>query len=160
LAGILPPLISAPITGEDIANKGYVDDKAASAAASAAVGKLNTSTYTANILFSLTETDTGAKWIDGKTIYRKVINFGVLPNATAKSVAHGITGLGTIISAVGVSTGGSSGNMLVLPVPSTTATWNIQTTINTTTITLLTGTGGNYSDRSVYITLLYTKTGA
>lgn len=34
---------------------------------------------------------TGAKWIDGKDIYRKVIDMGSGPNATTKSVAHSIT---------------------------------------------------------------------
>ncbi len=37
--------------------------------------------------------DTGKKWIgDGKTpIYRKTVSFGALPNATSKTVAHGLT---------------------------------------------------------------------
>lgn len=41
--------------------------------------------------FLTTETDTGEKWIDGRTIYRKVISFGTLPNNNIKNVAHGIT---------------------------------------------------------------------
>jgi hypothetical protein len=39
------------------------------------------------------EIDTGQIWVDGKTIFRRVINFGALPNGTTKSVAHGIIGL-------------------------------------------------------------------
>jgi hypothetical protein len=42
------------------------------------------------------EIDTGQIWVDGKTIFRRVINFGALPNGTTKSVAHGITGLDLI----------------------------------------------------------------
>lgn len=38
------------------------------------------------------------KWIDGKTLYRKVINFGVLPNATTKSVAHGLSNISFVKS--------------------------------------------------------------
>lgn len=39
----------------------------------------------------------GQKWFDGnntqafKNVFRKVVDFGALPNAAAKSVAHGIT---------------------------------------------------------------------
>ena len=45
-----------------------------------------------NVEYSLSEIPVGT-WIDGKTIYRKVINFGALPNATTKAVAHGISGV-------------------------------------------------------------------
>lgn len=38
------------------------------------------------------EYDTGKKWVDGKTpIFRKTVDFGALPNAGAKTVAHGLT---------------------------------------------------------------------
>lgn len=40
--------------------------------------------------YSTTEQIVG-KWIDGKPLYRKVINFGTLPNNTTKNVAHGIS---------------------------------------------------------------------
>ena len=48
--------------------------------------------------YSTSEVDTGFKWIDGKTIYKKTINFGALPNNTSKSVAHGISGLSRVMS--------------------------------------------------------------
>ena len=51
--------------------------------------------------YSTTETVTNAKWIDGKPIYRKVVNFGTLPNATVKAVAHGIVGLTRTINLYG-----------------------------------------------------------
>lgn len=41
--------------------------------------------------YSLDEQDTGLKWIDGKPIYQKTINFGALPNRTTKSVNHSIS---------------------------------------------------------------------
>ena len=37
--------------------------------------------------YSMTEQNTGRLWIDGKVIYRKVVNLGSLPNAT-RGVAH------------------------------------------------------------------------
>lgn len=49
------------------------------------------------ITYSTTETLTGDKWIDGKPIYRKVINFGTLPNNGGKKVEHGITNLDKFI---------------------------------------------------------------
>ena len=44
-------------------------------------------------MFSTSETLTNKIWTDGKKVYRKIIEFGALPNATSKLVAHGITGL-------------------------------------------------------------------
>jgi hypothetical protein len=42
-------------------------------------------------------------WIDGKPLYRKVISCGALPNATSKSVAHGIANLDTFTSVRGIA---------------------------------------------------------
>jgi len=47
--------------------------------------------------YSTTEQDTGFTWINGEHIYKKTIDLGGLPNATTKSIAHGITNLGRII---------------------------------------------------------------
>jgi hypothetical protein len=47
--------------------------------------------------YSTSETSTGKTWINGKTIYRKVINVGTIPNGTVKSVAHNISNLDMII---------------------------------------------------------------
>lgn len=43
--------------------------------------------------FATSETQVGSNWIDGRPIYRKVVDFGALPNADSKTVAHGITGI-------------------------------------------------------------------
>lgn len=42
--------------------------------------------------YSSAEREIGT-WIDGKTIYQKIIDFGALPSTTTKNVAHSITGL-------------------------------------------------------------------
>ena len=47
------------------------------------------------INYSTSEQSTGITWTNGSTIYQKTINFGSLPNATSKSVSHGISGLST-----------------------------------------------------------------
>ena len=44
----------------------------------------------ATVSYSTAETWTGGYWIDGKKIYRKVVDCGALPNAATKNVPHGI----------------------------------------------------------------------
>jgi hypothetical protein len=63
--------------------------------------------------YSRSEAATNKTWIDGKRIYRKVLDFGALPNNTSKEVAHGITGLDQFTSISAISTDGT--NTLVLP---------------------------------------------
>ncbi|XOQ48262.1 MAG: Prophage-tail domain-containing protein [Eubacteriales bacterium] len=63
--------------------------------------------------YSMTEQNTGRLWIDGKVIYRKVVNLGSLPNATPGNVAHGIANLSTVVSLSGFATNGT--NFLPLP---------------------------------------------
>ena len=47
--------------------------------------------------YSTSEQSTGIKWIDGKTIYQKTVNFGKGPNNTTKNVNHGISSFSNII---------------------------------------------------------------
>lgn len=47
--------------------------------------------------YSLTEQDTGLKWIDGSVIYQKTINFGTMPVNNEKDVAHGIINLSFVV---------------------------------------------------------------
>lgn len=106
--------------------------------------------------YSTTEINTGVKWIDGSAIYKKTINFGALPNATSKSVAHGISNLGILIKFEGVASN-SSGRRLPLPIlyePSS-ATFNTQLDCNNTAINIV--TTQDQSEYSAYVTLYYTK---
>lgn len=48
--------------------------------------------------YSTEETFTGQYWINGKPIYRKVVEFGSFPSGGSKTVATGITNLSRIIS--------------------------------------------------------------
>ncbi len=50
--------------------------------------------------YSTTEQVIG-KWIDNKPLYRKVINFGALPNNSQKSVNHNISNLDLVINLYG-----------------------------------------------------------
>lgn len=48
-----------------------------------------------------TENPTQGEWHDGKQLYRTIVNFGALPNATVKAAAHGIASIGTVVSISG-----------------------------------------------------------
>lgn len=51
-------------------------------------------------------------WL-GKTLYRKVVDFGSLPNNTTKSVAHGLTGIDELVTIRGSADDGT--NYIPLP---------------------------------------------
>ena len=47
--------------------------------------------------YSTQEVKTGGTWIDGKPIYRKVVNVGTLPDKTSKTVLHNIQNLDKVL---------------------------------------------------------------
>lgn len=51
-------------------------------------------------IYSTSETKTNKVWIDGKPIYRKVVNLGTLPSTDTDpyNVPHGITNISTVVS--------------------------------------------------------------
>ena len=106
--------------------------------------------------YSTSEVNTGFKWIDGKDIYKKTVDFGTLPNATTKNVAHGISGLEMIISISGVA---YSPGVAFLPLglPHPTAANSISLFANSIDISILTGSNRT-TYTSSYVTLYYTKT--
>lgn len=105
--------------------------------------------------YSTTEVKTNKVWIDGKPIYRKVIDIGSLPNTTGKSVNHGISSLGNVVRTYGCVTNGIS-SQLPLPFVSLSESHCVMYAILETTIDITTGV-----DRSAYsgwIAVEYTKT--
>lgn len=99
--------------------------------------------------FSTNEVLTNKVWVDGKPIYRKVVNCGALPNNATKAVPHGLSGVNVIWvggSALGVS----------LPFAASTAAETIMVWVDSTNINLRTG-----MDRTAYnpayVTFEYTK---
>lgn len=106
--------------------------------------------------YTTSEVDTGFTWVDGKTIYKKTINFGALPNATSKTVAHSITNLDFILSFDAMSESGTT--WFPIPFVSTAAlSSGIAISFDATNVTIAPG-----SDRtaftSTFITLYYVKT--
>ena len=80
-----------------------LESTSATDALSAKKGKELNEKITRNSTYSTEEQAVGT-WIDGKTIYRKVINFGALPNATKKDVAHNISNLEQFTKIEGIAT--------------------------------------------------------
>lgn len=95
-------------------------------------------------------------WINSKSIYRKTINTGALPNNTGKTVNHNISNIEYICKIQGIAFRNSSGTSLPLP----SATYDntaVSCYADKQKITIVT-----YTDRSSfadsYVTLEYTKT--
>lgn len=53
--------------------------------------------------YSTSETFTGNYWIDGKPIYKKVVDCGALPNTTTKNVPHGVTNISLVLTATAMT---------------------------------------------------------
>ena len=106
--------------------------------------------------YSTSETDTGFKWIDGRKIYKKTMDFGALPNATNKSKSFGISNLGMFIQITGMAIY-PSGVSLVLPFSGVSAL-EASVAINTNGDSVVITTGTNRSSATGYITAYYTKT--
>ena len=103
--------------------------------------------------YSLDEVNTGIKWIDGKNIYRKVVNFGNLPNNTSKWLNHNISNFEYLVNAIMFSTVGTS----FYPIPYVSlGARGVAMQVSTTAVMVQTGT--DQSNEKAYIILEYTKT--
>ena len=67
--------------------------------------------------YSTSEVNTGKKWIDGKPIYRKVVDCGALPNNTSKTVNHNISNFGELVSMNAHAKQVINGVTYYLPIP-------------------------------------------
>ena len=105
-----------------------------------------------------TEEQVVGTWIDGKTVYRKVIDIGSLPNATVKYVSHGISSIDTLIHAEILTS--NSLKDIFFPVPYTVigAPYiNYQTNFIVTDTDIGIECGTDRSGFSGYAILEYTK---
>lgn len=105
--------------------------------------------------YSTEEQWTGLRWIDGKKIYQKTINFGTLPNTATKSVAHNIINLKNIININGFGKKITTGT--TIPLPTVQSGHNVGIWVNASNVYIETS-----SDRTdvteCYVTIQYTKT--
>ena len=104
--------------------------------------------------FSSEETIAG-KWVDGKTIYKKTISYGNLPNNSTKRVAHGISKLDRIIKVEQSVTNAPWDEKGAVVLSSTSAApFNFY--LSNTEVVVI--TKDDRSQATAYFTLYYTKT--
>ena len=96
------------------------------------------------------------KWIDNRTLYRKIINTGSLPNNTAKNVAHGISNLRRAVKLYGYAFRSSGSTTLPLPYAST-AQGMVQLHVANTGVVITTWSNRTTFTES-YVIVEYTKT--
>ena len=110
-----------------------------------------------NLVYSQNEIDTGKIWIDGKKIYRKVVDCGYLLDNDKKQIKHNIENIDKIIKINGIGYQ-DSGDCMPLP-----HVYNVEQGqgsitlyVNKTDIVII--TYGDRTDVQALITLEYTKT--
>lgn len=117
-------------------------------------GKLQVRAVGGITSFSTTEVNTGQTWIDGSPIYRKVVEFGALPNNTTKVVAHGITGLLFLTSFMCI-TRTAGGTFRQVPFADNVLADAVDWSMDAVNIAI--NTRVDWSDHAATITLEYTK---
>lgn len=108
-------------------------------------------------IYSTTETKTNKVWIDGKPIYRKVINFGSLPNNTTKYIPHNINNIDKVIEIRGYATESGTKNFYPLPLQykGADSSYNVEILVNNNNV--IAGASQNRSMYTAYVILEYTK---
>lgn len=102
--------------------------------------------------YETSEQNTGVLWIDDSPIYQKTINVGSLPNTTAASTAHGITGLAHVVKVEGYMTNGTIWRNL----PSAATPSNVtDVAVDATDVLIL--TSANMTSYTGHVTIYYTK---
>ena len=107
--------------------------------------------------YSTNETKLANKWIDGKPIYRKVVDFGALPNADAKTVAHNISNVDTFIYVNGVAKKSDHTAIPVNYINPMAINNSIGLYVDSTNVTIIT-TNDLRDYANTYVFLEYTKT--
>lgn len=109
-----------------------------------------------SLVYSQNETDTGKIWIDGKKIYRKVVNCGVLPNDAEKEIPHNIKDYDTFLTIRGIAIYKEANSFISLPFSAINEE-SIKITVLGDNIVIGTYIARNYFKES-YAILEYTKT--
>ena len=107
--------------------------------------------------YSTSEQDTGCKWIDGKKIYKKTIDFGALPNSSIKNVDHGVANIARVVKIDGIiSFGSNTWSNIPLVYQGVDSIYNAEFQVTTTQVHC--ATSKDRSNLSAIITFYYTKT--
>lgn len=107
------------------------------------------------LIYSDEEREIGV-WRDGKPLYQKTINFGNLPNAEGKDVAHGISNLDRIVAYSAVTK--NSDGTTYLPMPRVSDQSQYINDIYFTNEYIHIHSMTDRSTHNVFVTLQYTKT--
>ena len=104
--------------------------------------------------YSTSEQDTGFKWVDGKTIYKKTVFKSSLSSSGETNIAHGVTGLSECIKIEAFSKNSSTDSIMIPTINFAGshhfAVWKVDgTNINVFSTIVL---------ANVYVTIWYTKT--
>lgn len=100
--------------------------------------------------YSTQEVKTGGTWIDGKPIYRKVVDIGTLPDTTSKSVLHNIQNLNKVLETKLVAN--DSTNFIVCNFGGT------ELAVYIDGVNILIVSGNNLTGYTGYVIIEYTKT--
>lgn len=93
-------------------------------------------------------------WVNGKPIYRKVIDYGYLPNKATRQTNHNIANIDYILPISGVAT--ANNTFITLPRPHTTSTLSVVLEASKTQI--IVNTGADLSTFYATVIMEYTKT--
>jgi hypothetical protein len=107
--------------------------------------------------YSTAEVNTGKTWIDGKSIYRKVLNCGALPNNSDKSVDINVEDIEQLVNlyGIGIST---TGTCFPLPYVYNNLNSQIELIYLGGTKQIRITTGQDRTRVTGYVTIEYTKT--
>lgn len=101
------------------------------------------------------ESDIG-KWIDGKTIYRKVVSCGQLPNSANKATNHGVSNIDKIINICGTARS-ADGNTISIPfVHENQSITGVKVTVDRVKVNIATSRDWS-SFTECYVIIEYTK---
>ena len=109
-----------------------------------------------NKSYSTSETDTGKTWINGKKIYRKVVEIGNVSANTGTSKATGITNLETVISITGMCKY-NDGAWITIPRGHGNASYGNNAYMNSTGTTVTVECGSASSLKNATVIIEYTK---
>lgn len=105
--------------------------------------------------YSTSEVNTGSKWINGKEIYRKTVDVGALPNATGKTLPHGITGLTRVVKLYGWAF--RSTDNFNIPLPYGSPVTGSSVSLYVTGANIILETGVDRTNMVAFVTVEYIK---
>ena len=96
-------------------------------------------------------------WIDGKPLYQKTVDTGVLPNSTLKTVAHNISDISKIVKYEGMALDSTGADVRIMPYVGFN-NWSIGLYVDATNINIQTMQNWASDYPNSHVTIQYTKT--